>query len=195
MRRARDWDAAQAAAAGFLLSVGAIALIMWSASRWLADFAVYPHVSGPLGSDFMYFPDEQGLKRDYRWHMNEGAFRLVILTAVYWALAFGIGAGRIDVGSAKRSRQPDLWLAFALFLGMGMVFLQAAPRFALGPAIDACVRRYDAAHPDDPCIDCGIHGCEGGIYMAVDLTSLVVIAILMGWSLRLRHRACRKELV
>ena len=190
---ARDLAGARSAAAGFLASIGAISLITWSLSEWLADFAIYPADPALASRDgdfgFAYSTGEQvaDMKRDYRWFLTHGAVRLAAATGLYWLLAFVLGATRRGPNNADM-RAPTLLLAAALLLGMVFVFLRAAPRLLFGPMIDACTARYARARPDDGCLDCGIHSCEGSIGLYWGLASTVLVLGLLAASLWMRRR-------
>jgi hypothetical protein len=170
---------------------------MWPLAQWAADFAIDPPDFSLTGPGFAYGPDQQiyDAKYDYRWQLSEAAFRLVVLSGVYWLVAFAIGAAKIDGPSRKWSRRPDLWLAIALFAGIAFAFLQAGRRFALGPMIAACVARHQPVlRAGEYCFDCSVHSCEASIYMAVGLAGLMLMIVLMGWSLWLRRRASKQAL-
>lgn len=184
---ARDRHAAVAAGTGFLVSVGAIALLIWPISHWLADFAIDP-ASQELAVEFPIDEQISAAKRDYRWMLDDAAFRLVTLMAFYWLLAFVFGAGKVDALSAKTTERPGVWLALAILIGVGGAFLGAARRLVIAPLVDACVRREIALDARAVFTSGTIHGCESQVGLVFGVTGLLLMFILMGVSLRLRVR-------
>ena len=189
MRSTRDWEAVRISSAGFLASVGALALIIWPLSHWLADFAIYPPDPN-LAAVEHWSLDEQteASKRDYQSTMNHIAARLAVILAVYWILAFVLGAARLEERPEAMHRRPTLWLGLGLVTGIVLAFLGAARRFAIDPVVETCVRRQVAADPSAAFTSATIHGCEGQTGLYFGLGGLILMIGFMGWSLRLRYR-------
>jgi len=186
---ARDGTAARAALLGFLASVGAIAILTWLAARFLADLAPFPidsFAADPSGADTIS-PGELVAteKGDFYQALVNGAQTLCILTGIYWLTAYLLGAAR------ARLRGPSVLLGAALVAGAALSLIMAAPRFIIGPLVDACARRYAATYPDLAFSSLPIHRCESWIDLSFSLAGLLLVVALLAASLRLRYRQRR----
>ncbi len=189
MKGKRDLDAARAAGAGLLASIGLIALLAWIAARYLAEFAVGPiELYEPVGRD----PIEQRdflawLTWQFRNQMAGTAVMLVWFALAYWLLAYLLGAARLPARARSGLAGPTVLLGAGLAIGMVVAFFGTAPRI-IGPTVDACVRRLAVDQPELALSSAGIHGCEARASNWAAATFLLSVLGLMGLSLWRRYR-------
>ena len=169
----RDLGAARICLTAWLASVGFLALGGWALTR------LGPHI--PNGSRL--WADAY----DFGQALWSAAAGYAILLAAFWLLVFGLGAARSRSGG-RTGAIASLLFALAMVTALLFCFLHASPGLFDGP-IDSCMRQYSRAHPADPCLDCGIHSCEGMILRRVALTGALIVGALMAVSLWLRRRA------
>ena len=188
----RDLYALRIAIFGFLASVGLIAILAWLPTRYLAEWAVGPPPSpaNPVFSDISVDEIQRMAKSDYRWTLADAAEAFATAAALHWTLVYLLGISRYR-RPGRMLASPSLPLVAALTAAMAGAFLAAVPRLLYGPLIDSCTLHYAAAHPNDACIDCGIHRCMHEIGTTSGLSLWALVLGLMGVSLWLRWRLSR----